>query len=163
VTLSKHIRFISLAVTLLVFWLILSGHYTPMLITIGVICALAVAALGWRMAVVDEEGHPVGLLPRVPIYWPWLFLEIIKSAWAVTKLILDPKLPISPTLVKIRAGQKTPIGVNIYANSITLTPGTITVEAEGKDLLVHAITSEGAADLGEGVMDRKVTWFEGAS
>ena len=156
-------RALSLGCALFVFWLLLSGHYTALLLTIGVICCVGIIALAMRMSVIDEEGHPVQLALGALTYWPWLVLEIAKSTWGVARLILDPGLPISPTLVKVRAGQKTRLGVNIYANSITLTPGTISVEVENNDILVHAITKAGAEELAEGDMDRRVTAFEGDS
>jgi len=156
-------RALSLGCALFVFWLLLSGHYNALLLTIGVICCAGILALALRMSVVDEEGHPVQLALGALTYWPWLVLEIAKSTWGVARLILDPSLPISPTLVKVRASQKTRLGVNIYANSITLTPGTISVEVEDNDILVHAITSGGAEELAEGDMDRRVSVFEGDS
>lgn len=156
-----HIQ-ISLGITLLLFWLAMSGHYTPMLIGFGVISALGVVVLSQRMNIVDAEGHPIHLAIGSVTYLPWLAWEIAKSAWAVARLIIDPKLPVSPTLVRVKASQKTGLGVNIYANSITLTPGTISVEVEGNEILVHAVTREGAEDLAEGTMDRRVTRFEGA-
>ncbi|MGI9414724.1 MAG: Na+/H+ antiporter subunit E [Hyphomicrobiales bacterium] len=154
-------RTLSLGCALFVFWLLLSGHYTALLLTIGTLCCVGIVALALRMSVVDDEGHPIHLALGALTYWPWLLFEIAKSSWGVTRLILDPRLPISPTLVKVRAGQKTRIGVNIYANSITLTPGTISVEVEGNDILVHAITEGGAEELSEGQMDRRVSAFEG--
>lgn len=157
------VRLLSLGGTLFALWLLLSGHYSTFLITIGVLTCVAILALAQRMKVVDEEGHPIHLALSALAYWPWLIVEIAKSSWSVTRIILDPKLPISPTLVKVKASQKTRIGVNVYANSITLTPGTITVSVEGNDLTVHAITAEGAAELAEGTMDQRVTAFEGAS
>ena len=156
-------RMLSLGCALFAFWLLLSGHYTGLLITFGVLSCLGILALAHRMSVVDEEGHPIHLALGAFMYWPWLFLEIAKSAWGVTQLILNPKLPISPTMVKVKATQKTRIGVNIFANSITLTPGTISVEVEANDITVHAITVGGAEDLKKGGMDRRVTAFEGAS
>jgi multicomponent Na+:H+ antiporter subunit E len=92
-----------------------------------------------------------------------LIREIAKSAWAVTKVILHPRLPISPTMTIVKASQKTTAGVATYANSITLTPGTITVRLSGKELTVHALVREGALDLEEGVMDRRVSEFEGTA
>ena len=62
----------------------------------------------------------------------------------------------------VRASQRTTAGVATYANSITLTPGTITVRLRGNDLTVHALTSDGALDLEGGAMDRRVNRFEGA-
>ena len=70
-------------------------------------------------------------------------------AWAVTKIILHPSLPISPTMTVVRASQNTSAGIATYANSITLTPGTITVGVNGKELVVHALAVEGALDLEE--------------
>jgi len=113
------------------------------------------------MSVVDEEGHPVHLVLRAITYWPWLLWEIAKSAINVTLIILNPRLPISPTVIKIKAGQKTGLGVSIFANSITLTPGTISVDVVGGEILVHALSKSGADDLEEGAMNRRVVKFEG--
>jgi multicomponent Na+:H+ antiporter subunit E len=113
------------------------------------------------MGIVDEEGHPIHLVPRALTYWPWLALEIAKSTWDVTKIILNPKLPISPTLIRLRASQRTAVGLAAYANSITLTPGTITARVSGQEFLVHAVTRGGAKELAEGTMDRRVKKFEG--
>jgi multicomponent Na+:H+ antiporter subunit E len=154
-------RIISLAGFLLAFWLALSGHYTPMLVAAGVVSAILCALAGVRMRVVDAEGHPVHLFVGALTYIPWLLLEIAKSAWAVTKVILHPRLPISPTMTVVKASQRTPLGVNIYGNSITLTPGTITVGVNGNELTVHALVKDGALDLEAGGMDRRVTQFEG--
>ncbi len=157
------LRYISLAAVLMIFWLALSGHYTGLLISLGVVSVLGVVYICHRMAVIDEEGHPIHLALRAFVYWPWLIVEILKSAVGVSRLIIDPKLPISPTLKKVKPSQRTQLGVNIYANSITLTPGTITVEASSGELLVHAITKGGAEDLDDGDMDRRVTRLEGGA
>jgi hypothetical protein len=61
-------------------------------------CALAIVWFARRMDMVDHEGHPIHLGPKALFYWPWLLKEIVKSAWDVSKIILHPKLPISPTL-----------------------------------------------------------------
>lgn len=153
---------ISSVVILFGFWLLLSGFFTPFLMSAGVVSAVAVVAFGWRMKVVDQEGHPVHLGPRAVTYWPWLFKEIVKSALDVSRIILDPRLPISPTLVRVKPSQKTTVGVVTYANSITLTPGTVSVEVSGDEILVHALTREGAEGLASGEMDRRVSQFEGS-
>lgn len=155
-------RHVSLGIALFGFWLLLSGHYTQFLLTIGALCCIGVVLLARQMKVVDAEGHPIHLVIGALTYWPWLVKEIIKSAWDVTKIIINPALPISPTLMRARATQKTALGVNIYANSITLTPGTISVEVDDHDIVVHALQGEGADALAEGAMDRRVTRFEGA-
>lgn len=155
-------KYVSLAAVLFLFWLLLSGFLTPGLMIFGVLTSIAAVAIAARMSAVDEEGHPLALLIGGVTYWPWLIWEIIKSAWTVTKIIVDPALPISPTVVTVTASQKTSSGVNTYANSITLTPGTITVGVDGKELNIHALTQAGAEDLKEGGMDRRVCQFEGS-
>jgi multicomponent Na+:H+ antiporter subunit E len=153
-------RQISLLIVLFLFWLALSGHYTPLLLTIGALSAGLGVIAALRMRILDPEGHPVEWVGGFFLYLPWLVREMGKSAWAVTKIILDPRLPISPTLAVVKAGQRTPIGIATFANSITLTPGTITVAVSGNELTVHALVREGAVDLEGGEMDRRVRALE---
>jgi multicomponent Na+:H+ antiporter subunit E len=157
-------RALSLAATLFVFWLLLSGHYTAFLMTSGAIAAAFVAWLGLRLDYADEEGHPIDLLGRSLFYLPWLIKEIVKAAWSVALIIVNPSLPISPHIIRVTATQKKAVGIVAYANSITLTPGTITVEVGRPEhaLLVHALTEAAATDLAAGEMDRRVTLMEGA-
>lgn len=158
--LGKDMRTLSLAGFLFAFWLALSGHYTPLLVSLGALSAVLCALAARRVRIVDEEGHPIQLLPGALSYFPWLIWEIAKSAWAVTKIIFNPRLPISPTMTVVEAGQRTSTGIASYANSITLTPGTITVGASDNRLVVHALVREGADDLEAGGMDRRVRKFE---
>jgi multicomponent Na+:H+ antiporter subunit E len=151
---------ISLAVFLFTFWLALSGHYTPILIGAGAGCTLFTVFAARRMRTTDREGHPIHLIWGAVTYWPWLAREIAKSAWAVTKIILHPRLPISPTMTVVHASQQSSVGIATYANSITLTPGTITVGARRNKLTVHALVRDGALDLEAGGMDARVSQFE---
>lgn len=154
-------RTISLAVFLFAFWLALSGHYTPVLVGAGLASAVLCAIAARRMLLVDPEGHPLQLLVGMVTYFPWLAWEIVKSAWSVTKIILSPGLPISPTMTRVLASQRSAAGLATYGNSITLTPGTLTVGLTGNELIVHALTRDGALDLESGRMDRRVSKFEG--
>lgn len=156
-------RTLVLAIALAAFWLALSGHYTPFLLSVGVGCVVLSVLVALRMNIVDEEGQPVELIAAAPAYWLWLFIEIAKSAWSVTWIILDPRLPISPTFTRVRASQKTAAGMATYANSITLTPGTITTGVTGDVFEVHALVKGGADDLEAGGMDRRVSQFEGTA
>lgn len=153
-------RIVSLGAALFAFWLALSGHYTAFLIGLGALSAILCAYLAARLRVVDET-FAFHLLPRAVFYWPWLVWEIVQSAWSVSRKVLDPRLPISPTMLRVRAGQKTQVGIATYANSITLTPGTLTVGVDGHDLMVHALDAAGADDLETGRMDERVSHFEG--
>ena len=154
-------RIISLGGFLFVFWLALSGHYTPMLVTAGLVSAALCVAAAIRMRTADDEGLPIQLLLGTVTYFPWLVWEIVKSAWGVTKIVLHPRLPVSATTTVVKANQHTPAGIVTYANSITLTPGTLTVGVSGNELTVHAVTRAGADDLETGRMDRRVSKFEG--
>ncbi len=153
-------RAASSVATLFLFWVALSGFFTPFLLAVGFGSSLAVVWLAHRMAVVDHEGHPIHLGLAATVYWPWLFREIAKSAWDVTKIILDPRLPIQPTLVRFRPTQRTEVGLATHANSITLTPGTISVEVGRHEFLVHALTTSGAEGVKSGDMDARVSRFE---
>jgi multicomponent Na+:H+ antiporter subunit E len=156
-------RSLSFLLTLFAFWLLLSGMFTPFLVTAGAGCTLAVFLLARRMDVIDSEGFPAQVAWRAFIsYWPWLLGEIARSAWDVTRRILDPRLPISPTLIEFAPTQQTDLGLVIHANSITLTPGTISVEVEPGRFLVHALTREGAAALVDSEMDRRCSDLERA-
>jgi multicomponent Na+:H+ antiporter subunit E len=153
----RALEALALVASLFVFWLLLSGIYTPFLLAAGLGAAVAVAWLAWRMEVLDREGHPIHLSLAALAYWPWLAKEIVKSGWQVSRIILHPRLPISPTLVRFRPSQKSAVGLATHANSITLTPGTITVEASEAEFLVHALTREGAAGVVDSQMDRRVS------
>jgi multicomponent Na+:H+ antiporter subunit E len=155
-------RLVLIALLLFVYWLVLSGHYETWLIAFGAVLSVVVVVFCWSKRMTDAEGFPIGLMPRGLVYWPWLIWQIVLSALRVTKLILDPKLPISPTLVKVNAQQQTSVGLVTYANSITLTPGTISIEAseKGNAIWVHAIERESAEGFEDDEMNRKVAWFE---
>jgi len=156
-------RTVSLGILLLAFWLALSGHYTPLLLGIGVVCSIVCVLAAKRMGAVDAEAHPTQLFIPALSYFPWLVWEIVKSAWAVSKIIVHPKLPISPTMTVVNASQRTSVGIVAYANSITLTPGTITTHVKGNQLTVHALVRDGAIDLEGGSMDARVKQFEGGA
>lgn len=154
-------RALSLAVILFVTWLLLSGHYQAFVVTLGVLSCLAIVFITVRMDVLDHEALPIHLTWGAVPYWLWLIKEIWIAALDVTKVILSPKLPISPRMVQLEATQKSELGQVIYANSITLTPGTFTIRIFDDRLLVHALTQEGVDGLMTGEMDRRVTKMEG--
>ena len=157
-------RYVVLAFLCAAFWMALSGYLKPLLIAFGVFTILLAVFAAARMRTVDEEGLPLQLIPGAITYLPWLVFEMMKSGWAVARIIIDPKLPIAPTMTVVRANQKTDAGVAAYANSITLTPGTITVEVSDDNLLtVHALVPENADDVESGRMDRRVIQFEGGA
>ena len=160
------IRSVVLFAALFGLWLLLSGHFTPLLLTLGAMSSAAVVAVVHRLDLIDEEGVPVHCLPLLWRFWPWLTGEIVKSNFEVMRLIVSPQLVISPQIFHFTPTQKTTAGLVAHANSITLTPGTVTVEIEEDGrFLIHAITREFAegvaAQVGaerlEGEIGRRIT------
>jgi len=152
----------SLFVFLGLAWLLWSGYWdNTLLLSLGALSCVAVLLLVRRMGLVDREGVPVELLPKLVPYAPWLVWEVAKANLDVARRILSPSLPISPCIIETRATQDDDLGKVIYANSITLTPGTISIDIEGDLITVHALTREAAEGVQTGDMDRRVTRLAG--
>ena len=140
----------------MVVWLLWSGFYTPLLMTLGGLSCVLTAYLAWRMKFFAEHMLDPRLLWRLLPFWLWLSKELIKSNLMVARIVLSPSLPISPTLVKLEALPKTELGQAILGNAITLTPGTVTIDDHEGQLLVHCLTRATALELREGEMNRRV-------
>ena len=153
------IKALLLFVFYFVIWLLLSGHYDPLLLTLGVLSCITCLYVTWKAKFIDEEGLPLHLLIRLPIYTLWLFKEIIKANIDTAKIIIinNP----DPQNFRVKSSQKTEAGKVTYANSITLTPGTVTTVLDGDILEVHALSSDMADDVKSGAMDKRVSWLEG--
>lgn len=167
---ARMIRPIVLFAALYGLWLLLSGHFTPLLLTLGALCSAVVVAIVHRLGLIDEESVPLASLPLLWRFWPWLTGEIVKSNLEVMRRIVSPRLDISPQMFHFAPTQKTATGLVIHANSITLTPGTVTVEIEEDGrFLVHALTREFADGVAatagleriEGEIGRRVTALGG--
>lgn len=156
-------RTLSLFVWLFLIWLLLSGIYTGLLLGLGALSCLVVVAVCRRMKIVDPEGHPNHLILGMMRYLPWLLWAITKANIDVVRRIVHPRLPMAPRVIRVEASQKTHLGQVIYANSITLTPGTVTMETDEGIIDVHALTRETAEDVRSGAMDGRVTDMEGES
>lgn len=153
---------VSLSLLLSMTWLLWSGIWQGLTLTLGLVSCIAVVALVRRMGVVDHEGALVEFALRPLFYIPWLLWEMLKANVDVALLILSPTLHISPRVIRVKAGQRTGLGLVVYANSITLTPGTVSIDIEGDTIVVHALTREAAEGVESGVMDQKVTALEGS-
>jgi len=150
-----------LTISLFVLWLLLSGIYKPLLIFLGVVSCILTMFIVKRMNLIDRNGiSELISIPGLVSYLVWLMKEIAKSNWIVTKVILSPDGKIQQKLFDVPASQTTDIGKVIFANSITLTPGTVTVETEADHFLTHALTKETADIDALAEMDRRVTSME---
>lgn len=156
------LRLFGLGAILYGFWLLLSGHYTPLLLTLGAASCLLVVYVARRMDVVDEEGLPLHIGFRFLVYLPWLLWEVFKSNVRMARIVLDPRLPISPKLGRYPIRYRTDLAKVIYGNSVTLTPGTVTTAIEGDTIEVHVLEGEGFDTDEADPMIRRVHWVEGS-
>ena len=148
---------VSMSAALAAVWLLLSGQYKPLFLTFGALSIILVVYLGNRMAVIDRESHPIHLTPRIIfLYWPWLLWQIVKSNLDVAGRILRPGKSISPTLVTVPVHQHSDVARVTHANSITLTPGTVSLRVESDWIEVHALSREGAEEVKRGAIDAHV-------
>ena len=155
----KH--WLLLGVILSAVWLAWSGYFDqPFLLLLGFGSVAATVQLAVRMGIVDDEGTPLDYRFRPLSFGIWLGKEIVKSNIEVTRLILDPAMPIRPQMFKVKASQRTELGRVIFANSITLTPGTVSVGLDNNQIWVHALSFEGAAEDLSGEMARRVCALE---
>ena len=154
------LRAVSLLFILMAVWLLLSGHYDALIIGFGIASVLSVVWIARRMDIVDREGLPVHLSWKAPLYWLWLGWQVLKCNIDVAWRCVAPGPPISPRIVRVKASQTTDLGVVTYANSITLTPGTVSLRVERDHIRVHALTKAAADDLVAGAMDRTVQRLE---
>jgi multicomponent Na+:H+ antiporter subunit E len=148
---------ISLGLLLCLLWWILSGFAKLLLLSLGAISVIFTLWLAHRMDVIDHESHPIHLSWRLVAYWGRLIREIVLSNLQVLRAILSLRLDrIQPHFLRVRVHQPTALGKVILANSITLTPGTVSVDLAGDRLLVHALTRESGQAVRAGQLDALV-------
>ncbi len=154
-------RHLALILGLSGLWLLLSWYFDEA--TLLAFGAASVAVTVWlthHMGLLDREGVPTQIFPGVLGYLVWLTVEIGKANVLVTKEVLRPRLALSPKMIAVPAGQRTDLGRTIFGNSVTLTPGTVTVDV-GKDrLVIHALTESLADEEGIAAMGAKVRRFD---
>ncbi len=153
---------VTLGIALIVVWLVWSGQTQLWFLALGVFSSTLVVAIIHAMRILDSETVPSWLgWPRMIVYLIWLSREVIASNIDVARRVLAPSLPISPKMIRVTASQRTELGRVILANSITLTPGTVSVELQEDHVQVHALSHEGAEEDLSGGMNRRVAKLEG--
>ncbi len=139
---------------LLTLWFVLSGHFDLFHVTLGLICTGLVAFLSHDLLFPDFKwGNSLGAFFRFVGYLPWLFYQILLANIHVARMVLDPRMPIDPRLVEFQSKLEGDLPMTTLGNSITLTPGTITVDIREGKFLVHALTQKVADDLLSGEME----------
>lgn len=151
---------ISLSIILMLFWLLNSGHYNYLILALGAASIAIVVLIAHRMDVVDHESQTIHLSLEYPRFGLWLIKEIVVANLTVVKHIWLGNKTITPTVKVIKASQTTDVGKVIYANSITLTPGTVTLGLVNDEIMVHALIQENIVALESGDMDSRVSRLE---
>ena len=145
------------AALLFVFWIMLSGHFGPLLLGLGAASVGLAVYVARRMHILDHESFPVYHASQFPRFLIYLIREIIMSNIDVLKRILSSdKKAIRPTIKEFSLPQKSDLGRAIYANSITLTPGTVSVELTDNSVIVHGLTSDPIDGLATGEMAKAI-------
>lgn len=154
--LKTSIRVAGLFGILLMVWLLWSWLFKPLILVLGVVSCTLVLLLVYRMDYFRSEHYALRFGPRLVIYWAWLGKEIFKSSVEVVRVILAPDMRLSPRTVDIDAGMLEPLEQALYANSLTLTPGTLALDVHEGVIRVHSLTHSAADDLMTGEMERRI-------
>jgi multicomponent Na+:H+ antiporter subunit E len=158
---KKNLKMFALAFTLFLFWIIFTSSLSPSELFLGIIVCFFTSWLSFKL--LGEEVNLISISPRqlgrLILYIPYLIKEIIKANVDVAERVLRPSLPISPMIIRFRFPLKTPLSQTTMANSITLTPGTLTVDIDEEGVFyVHCLAEDHAESLLEGDLRRHVIW-----
>ncbi|GEQ96364.1 cation transporter [Iodidimonas gelatinilytica] len=154
------LRSLMLFIALCGTWLLWSGIFEPLLLSLGLASCVFTILLARHLGIVNKNTVPLQLGLSIVTYWLWLLVEIVKSNIAVIKVILSPKLSLNPGFVRLENMSHTDMGRVIFANSITLTPGTVTCDLGDETIFVHCLDKPGAVD-GIQDMNRRTAGFKG--
>ena len=153
-TAARPLQLAGLLLVLLVSWMLWSGIYKPLLLWLGLFSCLLSMWLAHRMGFF-RHAMPLRAMLRLPAHWCWLLSEIIKSSLEVARVVLSPSLPVSPCVIELTTTETTDVGKVILGNSITLSPGTVTIDMHENRLLVHCLTRQSALQLQELEVQRR--------
>lgn len=147
--------------SVLIFWIMLSGEFSAILLGFAVLYSLIVAYFTHDLFVEKFRNYSLKHFIKLLFYIPWSLWQIVIANIQIVRIVLDPKLPIDPDTVRCKTDLKTDLGLTILGNSITLTPGTVTLDIENGEILVHAICSEHKQEIIDRVIEKKVLQIEG--
>ena len=150
----KHI--ISLSALLFALWLGLSGQINALMVSLGLASTIAIVAITHRMDSIDHETYPAHMNLLLLRFWLFLAREVVIANIDVVKRIFKPGKNISPQLFELPLTLKTDLSRVIYANAITMTPGTVSANLDKKTVTVHTLSIEAAQDLSSGRMANAV-------
>ncbi len=149
-------RYLRFALFVATVWLLLSGHYTALILSLGGLSVLIVTWFIRRMDRVDGELGVLPMRPRLLYYLLWLMWQVVLSNIDLVRRIWDPTLPIRPTWRRLDIKVTSVPAKTLYANSITLTPGTLTTDVREDHFLVHSLSPDGIDELRKGGMEKQI-------
>ena len=152
---------LSLALIMAALWLALSGMFDPIVLALGALSIALACWLAWRMDVIGIQHNPGLFSWRLPIYWAWLAWQIVLANIDVARAVIDPRGHIHQRVLRVPVRQSRNVTRVTYANSITLTPGTVSLRLDKDEIVVHALTRAGAEGVLSGEMGDHVCWLEG--
>jgi multicomponent Na+:H+ antiporter subunit E len=142
-----------------ILWLTFSGVYEPLTLSFGVVSVLIVTAINSLLKISVSSKSNFLYKKFFIFYLPWILKEVVVSGIKTSGAILGFR-KFKSNSMKIKASQKTSLGIVIYGNSITLTPGTLTIEVDQGNLYVHALCDSSLDELEAGEMDKRVSDLE---
>jgi multicomponent Na+:H+ antiporter subunit E len=151
-----YVRILTLVLLLIAAWVLWSGYLKPLLLGLGALSCVLTVWIVRRMGYFDDETFAFHYDWRLLGFWLWLGREVVKSSIEVAQVVLRRRIDVEPQLVDIDGSALGPVDQALLGNSITLTPGTLTLDVHEGRLLVHALTQSGAAALRGGEMQRRV-------
>jgi multicomponent Na+:H+ antiporter subunit E len=152
-----------LLLALAAFWFGLSGQTSPFFLGLAGVSVLLTLILAARLKIIGRDASPYHRIPQMLFYAVWLLGQIVKSNITVIARVLGPRHAIDPAMVPVKTQARSDLGKALFANSITLTPGTVTVDVDGDELKVHALVRENAAPASFEPMDRRAAAAAGAA
>ena len=153
---SANLRYLAVFLILFTFWLVFSGHYDPLHISLGLVCAAVVTRFSYDLLLKDVPS-PGSLIKgwRFLLYVPWLLCQVVMANFHVVYLVIRPS-QIRPRIVRFKTSLTSDLAKVVLGNSITLTPGTLTMNIDEGEFYVHAVSDKVATDLLAGDMERRV-------
>ena len=153
---KPFVRILILALLLIAAWVLWSGYLKPLLLGLGALSCVLTIWVVRRMGYFDDDTFAFHYDWRLLGFWAWLGREVVLSSIEVARVVLRRKVAVEPKVVDIDGRGLGPVDLALLGNSITLTPGTLTLDVYEGRLLVHALTADGAAALRQGEMQRRV-------
>ena len=150
-----------LTVLLVVAWVLWSGMFKPLLLVLGFFSCVLALYVVTRMGHFETQIFTPSYNLRILGYWLWLLREVVKSSIEVAQVVLSRELRVNPLVIELNVDAFDQNDQALIGNSITLTPGTLTIDIDDGRLLAHALTSDGAASLRDGEIEKRVAALRG--